>query len=170
MEETRKEVVSILVDNQAGVLTRVVSLYGRRGYNIDSLTVSATNDPTISRITIVFNGNKQTLDQILPQTAKLEVVKDIFLLKPENSVYREILLVKIRADKKARSEIREIVAIYRGKIIHLSRDSMVIELSGAEDKLNAFMRMMSDYNIVESVRTGLIGLSRGADEAEITED
>lgn len=160
--ELRKEVISILVDNQANVLTRVSSLFGRRGFNIDSLTVSATNDPAFSRITIVFYGTEQSLHQILTQTAKLEVVKKIFLLESGDSIYRELLLAKIRADKSTRSAIKEIVEIYRGKIVDLSKNSLIIELTGASEKIDGFMDMLSCYDIVEVCRTGITGISRGA--------
>ncbi|MGN8914319.1 acetolactate synthase small subunit [Anaerofustis butyriciformans] len=156
----RKEVVSILVDNQSNVLTRIVSLYGRRGFNIDSLTVSATNHPDISRITIVFNGSDQSLYQIITQTQKLEVVRDIFVLDASNSLYRELLLVKIKTDKTKRTSLKEIVDIYRGKIIDLSKESMIIELTGAPEKLDGFMKMIDCYDVVEVCRTGITGISR----------
>lgn len=165
----KKEVISIFVDNQANVLTRVVSLFGRRGFNIDSLTVSATDNPEISRITIVFFGNDQSLNQILTQTEKLEVVKEIFTLDEENSLYRELLLVKIKADKTNRSALREIVEIYRGKIIDLSKASMIIELTGAPEKLDGFMRMINCYGVVEMCRTGITGIKRGIEDAESPE-
>ena len=121
----KKEVVSIYVDNKANVLTRVVSLYGRRGFNIDSLTVSATNDPAISRITIVFEGDNLTLHQIVSQTEKLEVVRSIKALRDSESFFRELLMVKVCADKNVRREIKEIVDIYRAKIINLTQSEMV---------------------------------------------
>ncbi|MEG0829395.1 MAG: acetolactate synthase small subunit [Anaerovoracaceae bacterium] len=165
MDKTiRKEVISILVDNQSNVLTRVVSLFGRRGFNIDSLTVSATNNPKISRITIVFNGTEQALNQILTQTQKLEVVQDIFTLDRKNSLYRELLLLKAKVDKTDRTAIREIIEIYRGKIIDLSKDSMIIELTGAPEKLDGFMDMMGCYDIIEVCRTGITGIGRGLPE------
>ena len=107
--QIKKEVISILVDNQANVLTRVISLFGRRGFNIDSLTVSTTNDPKLSRITVVFTGTEQALHQIISQTAKLEVVRKIFTLDSAHSIYRELLLLKVHADKTERSAIKEIV-------------------------------------------------------------
>jgi acetolactate synthase-1/3 small subunit len=165
----KKEVISIFVDNQANVLTRVVSLFGRRGFNIDSLTVSATDNPEISRITIVFTGNEQSLNQILTQTEKLEVVREIFTLEEENSLYRELLLVKIKADKANRTALREIVEIYRGKIIDLSKTSMIIELTGAPEKLDGFMRMINCYEVVEMCRTGITGIKRGIAEVEASE-
>lgn len=163
----KKEVISILVDNQSNVLSRVVSLFGRRGFNIDSLTVSATNTPEISRITIVFNGTEQSLHQILTQTEKLEVVRDIFTLDAGNSLYRELLLVKIKCDKTDRSGLREIIEIYRGKIIDLSKDSMIVELTGAPEKLDGFMDMMSCYDIAEVCRTGITGIERGIQERSL---
>jgi len=159
--EIRKEVISILVDNQANVLTRVSSLFGRRGFNIDSLTVSATNDPSLSRITVVFTGTEQGLHQILTQTAKLEVVKKIFTLDKSNSIYRELLLLKVHTDKSERSAIKEIVEIYRGRIVDLSKSSMIIEITGASEKLDAFMEMMNCYDIAEVCRTGITGIGRG---------
>ena len=144
-KQIRKEVISILVDNQANVLTRVSSLFGRRGFNIDSLTVSATNDPKLSRITVVFTGTEQGLHQIITQTAKLEVVKKIFTLDSNDSIYRELLLLKVKADKEERSAIKEVVEIYRGRIVDLSKNSLIIELTGTSDKLDAFMDMISKY-------------------------
>lgn len=158
----RREVISILVDNQANVLTRISSLFGRRGFNIDSLTVSATNDPKLSRITVVFTGTEQGLHQIITQTAKLEVVKKIFTLDEHDSIYRELLLMKVKADKTERSAIKEIVEIYRGRIVDLSKNSLIIEITGDSNKLDAFMDMMSCHEIAEVCRTGITGIGRGA--------
>lgn len=162
----RKEVISIFVDNQANVLTRVVSLFGRRGFNIDSLTVSATNDPRLSRITVVFNGTEQSLSQIIAQTEKLENVRAIFPLKHEDSLFRELLLVKIAAGKEERTAIKEIVEIYRGKIVDLSKTSMIVELTGETAKIDGFMNMIDCYNIVEVCRTGITAMERGWEEKE----
>ncbi|MFV0516693.1 MAG: acetolactate synthase small subunit [Aminipila sp.] len=157
-----REVISIFVDNQANVLSRIASLFGRRGFNIDSLTVSATNNPDISRITIVFTGTEQALNQIITQTEKLEVVKKIYKLEKDKSVYRELLIVKIKSDKTERTALREIVDIFRGKIIDLSKESMIVELTGAPDKVDGFMNMVSCYEIIEMCRTGITGIKRGA--------
>lgn len=154
----KKEIVSVLVLNQANVLTRVVSLFGRRGFNIDSLTVSATNDPALSRITIAFSATEQSLQQIITQTEKLEVVKDIFVLNDEFSLYRELLLLKIKAGADQRAGVKQIVDVYRGKIVDLSRDSMIIELTGTPQKLDGFMDVISEYNVVEVCRTGITGI------------
>lgn len=156
----KKEVVSVYVDNKANVLTRVVSLYGRRGFNIDSLTVSATNDPAISRITIVFEGDNLTLHQIVSQTEKLEVVRSIKALRDSESFFRELLMVKVHADKNVRREIKEIVDIYRAKIINLTQSEMVLELTGSPEKLDAFLSMLSAYDILDICRTGVTGIEK----------
>lgn len=155
----KKEIVSVMVYNQANVLTRVVSMFGRRGFNIDSLTVSATNDPEISRITIVFSATERSMQQIITQTQKLEIVKEVFVLNRENSLYRELLLVKVKMESLDQlSLIKKIVEVYRGKIVELSTDSMIIELTGKPEKLNGFMDLMEEYEIVEVCRTGITGI------------
>ena len=121
-----REVLSILVDNHSGVLTRVASLFGRRGFNIDSLTVSATDDPAISRITIVVHDDAKVLEQIIKQTARLEETREIFPLDTAHSLLRELLLVKVEAGEENRSAIREIANIYKAKIIDLSIGSMAV--------------------------------------------
>ena len=156
----KKEVVSIYVDNKANVLTRVVSLYGRRGFNIDSLTVSATNDPDISRITVTFEGDNLTLHKIVSQTEKLEVVRSVKTLDGKRSFFRELLMVKVSAGKEMRKEIKEIVDIYRAKIISLTKEEMVLELTGAPEKLDAFLDMLTDYNITDICRTGVTGIEK----------
>ncbi len=156
----KKEVVSIYVDNKANVLTRVVNLYGRRGFNIDSLTVSATNDPGVSRITITFEGDTLTLNQIVAQTEKLEVVRSIKTLDSKQSFFRELLMVKIAVGNDTRKEIKEVVDIYRAKIISFTKDEMVLELTGAPEKLDAFLDVLSDYNIIDICRTGITGIEK----------
>ncbi len=159
---TNKEVFSILVDNHSGVLARVASLFSRRGFNIDSLTVSATNDPKISRITVVAEGDKDELEQIVLQTAKLIETRQICTLPPENSIQRELLLVKIAADETNRSVIREAAEIYKASIVDLSTDSMVVELTGKPSKIDGFLAVVSKYNILEMCRTGVTALQRGS--------
>ena len=156
----KKEVVSIYVDNKANVLTRIVSLYGRRGFNIDSLTVSATNNPDISRITVVFEGDNLTLHQIVSQTEKLEVVRSIKTLDSKKSFFRELLMVKVAADKEKRREIKEITDIYGAKIISLEKETMVLELTGSPEKLDAFLKILEDYDIVDICRTGVTGIEK----------
>ena len=158
---SQRRVISLLVDNQNGVLARVASLFCRRGFNIDSLTVSATNDPKISRITVTLRGDEQALSQLILQTERLEVTRQIFELNPEKSLQRELLLLKVAADVHSRAELREIASIYKSKIIDLSPDSMVFELTGKPDKVDAFLNMFSGYEILELCRTGVTALERG---------
>ena len=128
--ESKRRVISLLVDNQSGVLARVSNLFCRRGFNIDSLTVSATNDPAVSRITVTITSDEKALSQLILQTERLEVTRQVFVLDHENSLERELLLLKVAADVHNRSELREIASIYKAKIIDLSPDSMVLELTG----------------------------------------
>ena len=157
----RRRVISLLVDNQSGVLARVSGLFNRRGFNIDSLTVSATNDPAISRITVTTHGNDRDIDQLILQTERLEVSRQVFELVPENSLQRELLLLKVACDTRQRAELREIASIYKSKIIDLSPDSMVFELTGKPEKIDAFLKMFADYEILELCRTGVTALERG---------
>ena len=159
--ESKSRVISLLVDNQSGVLARVSNLFCRRGFNIDSLTVSATNDPTVSRITVTVSGTEKELNQLILQTERLEVTRQVFVLDSENALERELLLLKVRADVHSRTELREIGSIYKAKIIDLSPDSMVFELIGKPEKIDAFLKMFADYDILEQCRTGVTALERG---------
>ena len=156
-----RRVISLLVDNSNGVLARISSLFCRRGFNIDSLTVSATNDPAVSRITVTLRGTEQALNQLILQTERLEVTRQIFELDPDKSLQRELLLLKVACDNHSRAELREISSIYKAKIIDLSPDSMVFELTGRPEKIDAFLKLMSDYQILEQCRTGVTALERG---------
>ena len=157
----QRKVVSLLVDNQAGVLTRISSLFTRRGFNIDSLTVSATNDPAISRITVTVFGDRRRLEQLLLQTERLEVTHQVFVLDDRNTLQRELLLLKVAANVSNRAELQEIANIYKAKIIDLSPDSMIFELTGKPEKIDAFLRMFEGYSILEQCRTGVTALERG---------
>lgn len=157
----RRSVISIVVDNQNGVLARVSSLFCRRGFNIDSLTVSATNDPAVSRITVTLHGDVQAITQLVLQTQRLEVIRQIFVLDPEKSLQRELLLLKVECDNANRAEMREIANIYKSKIIDLSPDSMVFELTGQPEKIDAFLKMFDGYNVLELCRTGVTAVERG---------
>jgi len=151
-----------MVDNQPNVLARISSLIGRRNYNISTITASETNTPGVTRITVVVNSdNESVLEQIIAQTEKLEVVKRAYLLDMSNTLYRELLLLKIKVDKHERSAIREIVDIYRAKIIDLSKSSMIIELTGSPEKIDGFMEMIDCYEVMEVCRTGVTGIERG---------
>ncbi len=160
----KKQVVSLLVDNHAGVLTRISSLFGRRGFNIDSLTVSATDDPAISRITLVVDDDDALLAQVMLQTARLEETRRVFRLDTARSLLRELLLIKVAADSANRSELREIAGIYKAKIIDLSPQSMVLELTGEPEKIDAFLKMFESFHILEMCRTGVTALARGGAE------
>lgn len=156
-----KQVVSLLVDNHSGVLMRVTSLFGRRGFNIESLTVSTTNDPAISRITLVVQDDPAVLEQILLQTARLVETKQVFALNLANSLLRELLLVKVSATGENRTELREISSIFKAKTIDLSPDSMVFELTGEPDKIDGFLKMLEEFDVLEMCRTGVTALERG---------
>ena len=156
----KREVVSVYVENKPNVLSRVISLYGRRGFNIESLTVSATNDPTISRVTITFEGDTLTLAHIVSQTEKLEVVKKIMTLNNDTSFFRELLLVKVKANKEIRGKVKEIADIYRAKVIHLEPEYLVLELTGRPEKLDAFLEILKEFEIIDVCRTGISGIEK----------
>ncbi|MFI3169731.1 MAG: acetolactate synthase small subunit [Faecalibacterium sp.] len=157
----QRKVISLLVDNHSGVLARVSSLFCRRGFNIDSLTVSATNDPSISRITVTIHGDAKALNQLLLQTDRLEEARQVFVLDEENSLQRELLLLKVTATAENRTVLHEISNIYKAKIIDLSPQSMVFEMTGKPEKIDAFLAMFADYDIIELCRTGVTALERG---------
>ena len=167
---SNKVVFSLLVDNEAGVLSRVAGLFSRRGYNIDSLTVGVTADPRYSRATVVTTGDHNILDQIEKQLNKLEDVVDIKRLEPDSSVCRELLLVKVLCNEQNRQNIISIADIFRAKIVDVSIESLVIELVGSQSKLSAFLRMLKDVEILELARTGLTGLSRGTFDVKIYDE
>ncbi len=157
-----KKFLSVLVENNAGVLARVSALFCRRGFNIDSLTVSATDDETVSRITITVNGDDATFDQIVRQTEKLCEVKAIFELESERSLLRELLLIKVEADERNRRTIKDIADIYKAKTVDLSPESMVMELTGEPSKIDGFLKIIEgEYKILEMCRTGVTALERG---------
>ena len=156
-----KHVLSALVKNSSGVLSRVSGLFSRRGYNIDSLTVGRTEDPSISRMTITLMGDDNVLEQVKKQLNKLEDVVRVVDFKANESVYRELVLIKVKANAENRATINETVKIFRSKIIDLSTDTLTIELTGDEDKITALINLMEEYGIEELVRTGITALQRG---------
>ncbi len=157
----RTMVLSILIDNKPGALSRVVGLFSRRGYNIDSLTVGETENPAVSRMTVAVTGDGIILDQIEKQISKLENVIEVKELTGDASVCRELILVKVAASQEARPSINAIVEIFRAKIVDVASDTMMIELTGNQAKLNAFTKLLDGYEIKELVRTGITGLARG---------
>ena len=160
----KKRVISLLVDNTAGVTQRVTSLFSRRGYNIDSITGGETADPRFSRITVVAEGDDDVLEQITKQLRKLVDVVDLKVLDPSNSVTRELVLVKIRVSPEQRQDVITMADVFRGRVVDLGRNSLIIELTGTRDKLDAFLRLLDRYEILELARTGFTGLSRGSDD------
>ena len=156
----RKQALSILVENTSGVLSHISGLFSRRGYNIDSFSSGVTADPRYTRITIVASGDEQILEQIEKQLAKLEDVRNIKKLEPGTSVTRELILVKIKAKDTERQAILSVTNIFHGKVVDVTNDSMVIELTGHQDKLDAFMDLLQGYEILELARTGITGLTR----------
>ena len=162
----RKQALSILVENTSGVLSHISGLFSRRGYNIDSFSSGVTADPRYTRITIVASGDEQILEQIEKQLAKIEDVRNIKKLEPGTSVTRELILVKIKAKDTERQAILSVTNIFHGKVVDVTNDSMVIELTGHQDKLDAFMDLLQGYEILELARTGITGLTRGS--ADVT--
>ena len=157
----KHRVLSILVDNTSGVLSRVAGLFSRRGYNIDSLTVGVTADPKYSRMTVVASGDDQVLEQITKQLEKLVDVIDIKVLQPSESVNRELILVKIKADASERQNVIAVADIFRAKIVDVGMNSLIVELTGTQSKLDAFLNLLEGYEILELARTGITGLNRG---------
>ena len=164
MESQKLEVLSILVQNNYGVLARISSLFGRRGYNIDTLTVSNTDDPEISRITLTVQGLENEINQIILPTSKLEEVIKVDVLEQNKSVMREIVLAKIKTNSDNRSKMVEVATIYKGSIIDLSPTSMIVEVTGKPTKINAFIKILEDFEILEICRTGITAMSRDSDE------
>jgi acetolactate synthase I/III small subunit len=154
-------VISVIVHNKPGVLSRVSGLFSRRGYNIESLAVGETDNPELSRITIVVSGDEGILEQIQKQLYKLIDVIKVIDLPKETSVRRELVLVKVNSDKSSRAEIIQIADIFRGKIVDVGDTNLTIEITGEEGKVEAFVNMMAKFGIKELVRTGKIALHRG---------
>ena len=157
-----QRVFSLLVDNNPGVLSRIYGLFSRRGYNVDSITSGVTADPRFPRITIVASGDELILSQIEKQVRKLEDVREIKVLNPEFSVLREFVMVKIRANAEKRAEVISVADIFRAKIVDVEKESLMIELTGNQTKVDAFLKLLDGYEILELARTGLTGLSRGS--------
>ena len=156
-------ILSLLVDNNPGVLSRVAGLFSRRNYNIETISAGRTGDERYTRITVTVGGDDQILDQIRNQIDKLEEVRKIIVLDDKNSVCRELLLVKVLAGKKEKQDIIAVADVFRAKIVDVSKDTIMMELTGTSSKLDAFMNLMTDYEIIELVRTGVTGLERGMD-------
>ena len=159
----QKKVFQLLVDNTSGVLSRISGLFSRRGYNIESITAGVTADPRFTRITIVATGDDDILEQIEKQVRKLVDVRDIHELKPEESVYRELAMIKVRCSANERQNVIALAGIFRGNIIDVSPESLMIECTGNAGKIDAFLRLLDGYEILELARTGIAGLGRGVE-------
>lgn len=157
-----KYVFSILVANRFGVLTRVSSMFTRRGFNIDSLTVGETESPEFSRITISMRGDEYSKTQIMKQLAKIHDVKQVQVMGRDETVIRELLLVKIKNDPKTRQDILAAVDVFRSKIVDYSPDALCIEITGESSKINAFIELIKPFGIMEICRTGIVALERGS--------
>lgn len=163
----RKKVFQLLVDNTSGVLSRISGLFSRRGYNIESITAGVTADPRYTRITIVTSGDDEILEQIEKQLAKLVDIRDIKELKPEESVYRELAMIKVKASAEQRQSIVAVVDIFRAKIIDVAPECLIIEITGNQSKVDAFLDLLNGYEILELARTGIAGLCRGIENVTI---
>jgi acetolactate synthase-1/3 small subunit len=160
----RKHILSILVENKPGVLTRIAGLFARRGFNIDTLAVGPTDDPTLSRITLTLDGAMHPIDQVTKQLHKLVNVIKIRDLEPAETVARELALFKISADGASRGEVMQMVEIFRGKIIDVAKRSVIVEVTGSWEKIEAFERMVRPFGLIAMARTGEIAIARGRGE------
>jgi acetolactate synthase I/III small subunit len=168
MENAKTRVVSAIVENKPGVLHSVANLFRRRNFNIESITVGATEDKELSRITITVNADEKTLDQVVKQLDKLVDVVGVAELDPNSIVTRELALVKINVpSSKERSDVINCVQVFRGRIVDVSPESLIVEITGTPDKIDAFLNLMKMFGIIELARTGITALSRGARGANI---
>jgi len=160
----RKHILSILVENKPGVLTRIAGLFARRGFNIDTLTVGPTEDEQISRVTLTVDGALHPIDQVTKQLHKLVNVLKIRDLEPDDTVARELALFKVSADGVQRGELMQIAEIFRGKVVDVTKRAVIIEVTGTTDKIAAFESMVRPFGLIEMMRTGEIAISRGRAE------
>ena len=160
----RRHVLSILVENKPGVLTRIAGLFARRGFNIDTLTVGPTDDEHLSRITLTVDGALHPIDQVTKQLHKLVNVLKIRDLEPSDTVTRELALFKVAADGAQRAEVMQICEIFRGKVVDVTKRSLIVEITGGRDKIEAFEKMLRPFGLIEMMRTGEIAISRGRGE------
>ena len=157
-----QRVYSLIVDNNPGVLSRIAGLFSRRGYSIDSITAGMTADPRFTRITVVASGDELILSQIEKQVRKLEDVREIKVLKDDESVFRELIMVKVRVNAQQRNEVISVADIFRAKIVDVDKEALMNELTGNQAKLEAFLNLLDVYEILELARTGITGLARGS--------
>jgi acetolactate synthase-1/3 small subunit len=164
----KRHVVSALVENRSGTLSRVSGLFSRRGFNIDGITAGVTEDPSVTRMTIAVRGDDSVLDQIIKQLSKLVDVISVRDLVSEDCIRRELMLVKVKADEASRPAVIEIASIFRSRIIDVSPATITIEATGDSDKLEGLLLLLRPYGILELARTGLVALERGSSILSIT--
>ena len=157
-----KHIIAVIVENKSGVLTRIAGLFSRRSFNIDSLSVGATDNPEYSRMTITVQGDRDVLEQVIKQLSKLINVIRVSELDPAESLERELAVIKVSVDRESRSEIMQIVNIFRARIIDVSQRSMIIEVTGDEEKVDAMVQLLRQFGIKEMARTGKVSMVRGA--------
>ncbi|HEY4278231.1 MAG TPA: acetolactate synthase small subunit [Conexibacter sp.] len=160
----RKHILSILVENKPGVLTRVAGLFARRAFNIDTLAVGPTDDPSVSRITLTLDGAVHPIDQVTKQLHKLVNVLKIRDLEPHETLARELALFKLSVDGMTRAEVLQICEIFRAKVVDVAKRSIVVEITGTTDKIEAFEHLVRPFGLIEMARTGEIAISRGRQE------
>lgn len=157
-----RHTIAVIVENRSGVLARVSSLFGRRSFNIDSLSVGPTDNPDYSRMTISVEGDDEILEQVVKQLSKLINIIRVSELVPQDSVERELALIKVNADKEARAEVMQLVSAFRAKIIDVSTKSMIIEVTGDSQKIEAMERLLRQFGIKEVARAGKVSMIRGS--------
>ena len=162
-DNLQRYTVGVLVDNEPGVLSRVSGLFSRRGFNIESLAVGPTQDPEVSRITIVVLGDDSHIEQLVQQLYKLICVQKVQVMQPKNAVERQLLLVKVRAGLAEREGLMRLVDIFKAKVLDVTKSSMILQITGDNDKIAAILGLLEDYGITELVRTGVVALERGDD-------
>lgn len=160
----KKKVFQLLVDNTSGVLSRISGLFSRRGYNIESISAGVTADPRFTRITIIASGDDEVLEQIEKQVGKLIDVRHIKELKPSESVYRELVLVKVKTTAQERQNVIALAEVFRANVIDVSPESLTVEITGDQSKIDAFIALLDSYEILELARTGITGLGRGTEQ------
>ena len=163
----QKKVFQLIVDNTSGVLSRISGLFSRRGYNIESITAGVTADPKYSRITIVTCGDEEIIEQIEKQVAKLIEVRNVKVLDPSDSVYRELCLIKVEVTENNRENLISVANIFRANIVDVGPESMIIELTGNSEKIDGFMDIISCYDILEVCRTGIAGIETPRSRSEL---
>lgn len=161
-QESDKHTITVLVENKSGVLARIAGLFSARGFNIDSLAVGETEDPTVSRMTIVVKGNEKTLEQVEKQLNKLvDVIKVSDYIETPH-IERDLALIKVKATKSDRSELMQIADVFRAKIVDVAVDSVIVEITGDENKIEALIKMLEPFGIKEMSRTGIVAMARGS--------